>query len=200
VFGANSQGTATNATAIGQAAVASGTNSTSLGQGAVASGTNSTALGQGAQATFANSTAIGAGAVTTSANQVVIGGPGTHVAFPSILGNGAQTGRTTFVTADGGGNLGTSFIGPDDLIRQDNRLRDGVALALAAGGSPSLQPGRRFAVSANFGTFDGAGAFAAGATALLMDTKQYSVVGNASVGVGFQTNVVGGRGGVSFQW
>jgi trimeric autotransporter adhesin len=75
-----------------------------------------------------------------------------------------------------------------------------VALALASGGAPPLQPGRRFAVSANVGTFDGAGAFAAGATGLLFDSKQYSVVANASVGLGFNTNVVGGRGGVSLQW
>jgi hypothetical protein len=86
------------------------------------------------------------------------------------------------------------------VLQQEQRLRDGVALALATGGTPALLPGRRFALSANLGTFEGAGAFAAGATVLLFEAKQYAVVANASAGVGFNTNVFGGRGGVSVQW
>jgi hypothetical protein len=156
-------------------------------------------LGPNAQSTHTNSVALGNGAATTKDNQIVLGGPGTTIALGG-LGSAAQSGRTTFVTADASGTLGTSALGPDDFVRQNNRLRDGVALALASGGAPSLQPGRRFAVSANVGTFDGAGAFAAGATGLLFDSKQYSIVANASVGMGFNTNVVGGRGGVSVQW
>jgi hypothetical protein len=172
-----------------------------FGDGAVATGTNATAIGPGAQATFANSTALGHGAVTTAPNQVVIGGPGTTVAVPSIVGNqGAQVGPTNFVTSDRNGVLATAGFGPDEILRQDRRLRDGVALALAAGGSPALMPGRKFALSANVGNFEGASAFSAGATALLFDAKQFAIVANASVGFGFNTNVFGSRGGVSLQW
>ena len=84
----------------------------------------------------------------------------------------------------------------------DNRreARDGIALAIAAGGSPGLLPGRKFAVSANIGTYQGGSAFAAGMTALLTETTSYAVVANGSVGLGFNTNTIGGRGGVSLQW
>src|SRR5262249_5621476 len=154
------------------------------------------ALGQGAQATHNNAAALGAGAVTTRDNQVVLGGAGTSVALPGITGLGArsnQSGPTSFVTSDTNGNIATTNFGPDDLLRADRRLKDGVALALAAGGSPPLLPGRRFAVYGSFSNYDGAGAFGGGATGLLYDTKNYAVVLNAGFGVGFNTGVVGGR-------
>jgi autotransporter adhesin len=200
-FGSGAFATGTNSTAIGQGSVASGANASAFGQGAVASGSGSTALGAGSQALHNNSVALGAGAVTTRDNQVVIGGPGTTVAFPSIVGNRAsQSGPTYFVTSDGNGNLATSSFTTDDILRQDRKLRDGVALALAAGGAPGLLPGRKFAVSMNYGAFDGTGAMAMAATGLLYDGKQYAVLANGSVGLGFDTNVVGARGGISVQW
>ena len=76
----------------------------------------------------------------------------------------------------------------------------GVAMALATGGTPQLQPGRKFAVFANVGAFDGASALGVGGTALLYDTKRYSITANAAVGVGFNTGTAGGRAGFSFQW
>jgi hypothetical protein len=39
-----------------------------------------------------------------------------------------------------------------------------------------------------------------GATGLVYDGKQYSVVVNGSVGMGFNTGVFGARGGASLQW
>jgi autotransporter adhesin len=200
-FGANATASGTNSTAIGQGAVASGTSSTALGQGSLASAAGATALGASARATYSNSVALGAGAVTTAPNQVVIGGPGTTVALPSIVGGrAAQSGPTYFVTSDTGGNLATSSFSTNDILNNENRLRDGVALALAAGGTPALQPGRKLAVSMDFGAFDGAGAMALGATGLVYDGKQYSVVVNGSVGMGFNTGVFGARGGASLQW
>jgi hypothetical protein len=70
-------------------------------------------------------------------------------------------------------------------------------MALAAGGSPGLLPGLKFALSANV---QGGSAFAAGATALLADSKNYAVVANGSLGIGLNTSTYGGRGGVSPQW
>ena len=104
------------------------------------------------------------------------------------------------MTSDAKGNLATTTFSPDDMQRQDRRLRDGVALAMAAGGGASLQPGRRFALNLNYGHFDGASAVGLGATGLVHDGRSYAVLVNGGVGVGFETGVVGGRGGFSVQW
>jgi hypothetical protein len=79
------------------------------------------------------------------------------------------------------------------LIAFDNRTeaRTGVAAALAAGSMPALQPGRKFAISAGYGNFQGDNAFGVGGTALLYDSKDYSVVLNTGAGVGVEKSVVG---------
>ena len=82
----------------------------------------------------------------------------------------------------------------------DRRARDGTALALAAAGSPGLMPGRRFAINANYGNYEGAGAVGVGLTGLLHETQAYAVVVSGGLGFGFNTGNVGGRGGVSVQW
>ena len=65
---------------------------------------------------------------------------------------------------------------------------------------PALQPGRKFALSAGFGNFEGANAFGLGATALVYDGKSYAVVMNAGGAFGLERNSAGGRGAVSLQW
>jgi trimeric autotransporter adhesin len=84
----------------------------------------------------------------------------------------------------------------------DNRLeaRTGTAVALAAGSMPALQPGRKFALSAGYGNFEGANAFGVGATGLLYDGKSYAVIANVGGGIGLERNLAGGRGAVSIQW
>ena len=88
------------------------------------------------------------------------------------------------------------------MIVFDNRTepRTGVAVALAVGAMPALQQGRQFAISGGYGNFQGNIAFGVGGTALLYDSKDYSVVLNAGAGVGVEKSVVGARGAVSFQW
>ena len=61
-------------------------------------------------------------------------------------------------------------------------------------------PGRKFAVSAGYGNFEGANAFGIGATALLYDGKQFAIVGNVGGAFGLERGVGGGRGAVSVQW
>src|SRR6201999_388590 len=126
----------------------------------------------------------------------------------------AQSGPVSFVTSDAAGNLATSSFSPSavsslqsqvsSLQSQvfDNRLeaRTGTAVALAAGSMPSLQPGRKFALSAGYGNFEGANAFGIGATALLYDGKKFAIVGNVGGAVGLARRAGGGRGGVSVQW
>ena len=86
-------------------------------------------------------------------------------------------------------------------ITVNNReARTGTAVALALGGAANLQPGRRFALSAGYGNFQGSNAFGVAATGLLHATANYAVVANAGVGFGMETNVVGTRGAVSLQW
>ena len=86
------------------------------------------------------------------------------------------------------------------IIDNSREARTGTAIALALGGTANLQPGRRVAVSAGYGNFQGSNAFGAGVTGLLLDTPNFAVVANAGVGFGVGPNVVGTRGAVSLQW
>jgi len=90
---------------------------------------------------------------------------------------------------------------PAEPINNNNRVAQaGTAIALALGGTANLQPGRRFAVAAGFGNFQGGNALDVGLTGRLYETKSYAVVANAGVGFSVDTNVVGSRGVVSLQW
>ncbi|WP_247400981.1 YadA-like family protein [Bradyrhizobium sp. 76] len=197
-----------NATAAGAAA---------YGQGSTASAASATAIGSGATAGFSNSTAIGSGATVTAANQVAIGTASNTYRMAGVASAAslaAQSGPVSFVTTDAAGNLATSSFNPANIASlqsqvtslqsqvMDNRLeaRSGTAVALAAGSMPALQQGRKFALSAGYGNFEGANAFAVGATALLYDGKSYAIIANAGGGIGLERSVAGGRGAVSIQW
>jgi autotransporter adhesin len=82
----------------------------------------------------------------------------------------------------------------------DNRLRDGVALAMAAGGVPAVPAGHRIGIFGNVAGYDGHGAAGVGLTGVLYETKAFQLQANGSVGVGFDTGVVGSRGGVALFW
>ena len=65
-------------------------------------------------------------------------------------------------------------------INDNNReARAGTAVALAVGGTANSLPGRKFALSASHGNFQGSNALGIGATALLYDTRSYAIVVNA---------------------
>lgn len=219
--GANAIAIGTNAVATGSVAVGAGASAANggaaFGDNSTATGANATAIGPSATSTFANATAIGNGATATAPNQVAIGTASNTYRMPGIASAAslaAQSGPVSFVTTDSAGNLATSSFNAASLTAlqssvtslqsqvMDNRLeaRTGTAVALAAGSMPALQPGRKFALSAGYGNFEGANAFAVGATALLYDGKSYAVVGNAGGGIGLERNVAGGRGAVSLQW
>ena len=217
VGGASAQSTGDKSIAIGLSSSAGGLSSTAVGNGATASADNATAIGTGATAGFVNSTAVGNGATASAANQVAIGtASNTYrlAGVSSAASLAAQSGPVSFVTTDAAGNLATSSLNPANITSlqsqvtslqsqvMDNRLeaRSGTAVALAAGSMPSLQPGRKFALSAGYGNFEGANAFAIGATALLYDGKNYAIFANAGGGIGLERSVAGGRGAVSIQW
>lgn len=212
-IGMNSASTGKNAIAIGTGASATGSvavgagasaanGGAALGDGAVATATNATAVGPGATAKHANAVAVGSGSVTSAPNTVSVGSVGNERRITNVAAGVNQTDAVNMSQLSSIAGGFQSQIGSlqNQVNYNRSEARDGIAVALASGGSPALQPGRKFAISANVGTFEGASAFAAGVTALLTDTKQYAVVANGSVGVGFNTNTVGGRGGVSLQW
>jgi hypothetical protein len=71
---------------------------------------------------------------------------------------------------------------------------EGVAMALAME-APQLDPGSKFGMSVNWGTFEGENAFAASARLRINQTWS----GSAGLGVG-TGGTVGGRAGLQAQW
>jgi autotransporter adhesin len=210
-IGGGAQANGLNSTAVGHAAVANGAGASAFGYGANAGGTNSMALGAGASAAHNNAVALGAGASTTRDNQIAIGS-GAHTytmaGIASTQSRAAQSGAVQVVTSDSGGNLATASA--TDLFPQiggfDNRIgniekgmsvhADGIAMALALGGAMAPPDGKTFAISGNVGLFEGAQAMGFSAVGRLDE----SWFVNASVGMGFSTNTVGGRLGATYSW
>ena len=209
---------------MGTAANASGngTFNTAVGAGSTATGANSSAFGSGASATYANATAIGSGAVATRANQQSFGTTSntyTMAGITSAASRAAQTGPLQFVTTDSGGNLGSSTLGDlgiagiadiagingqiaglnsrlNDLDGQSSKALNGVAMAFAMSGTPWVMPAERFAMTLNWGTFDGTNALALSGAMRLGEHMQ----ANGGVAYGTNGGGVGGRLGVRIGW
>ncbi|HKF22160.1 MAG TPA: YadA-like family protein [Candidatus Angelobacter sp.] len=184
-----------------------GTSNTAVGANSLAAN-NSAAFGAGAQAAFVNSAAFGVGAKATRANQQVFGTATNTYTMPgltSAASKAAQSGPTQVVTTDAFGNLGTTApstlglaSGADlsALTRQVRKSYTGISMAFALAGVPTLLPGKKFALSANWGTFENEnGAALSGVMRVYRDMQL-----NASFAYGFRDNVPGGRIGVSYQW
>ena len=73
---------------------------------------------------------------------------------------------------------------------------DGVAVALAMAGVGGLDRGESYALSANWGFYDDANAFAFSGAARVSETMSF----NAGLGVGTEHNEVGARAGVRWGW
>jgi trimeric autotransporter adhesin len=192
---------ATGSVAVGAGAVA-GNGGAAYGDGANATASLSAAFGPNATATAPNAVALGSGSVANVANTVSVGAPGgerriTNVAPGISQTDAANVGQLQSLAAGFQSQIGTM---QSQIIDNNREARTGTAVALALGGTANLQPGRRVAVSAGYGNFQGSNAFGAGVTGLLLDTPNYAVVANAGVGFGVETNVVGTRGAVSLQW
>jgi len=90
-----------------------------------------------------------------------------------------------------------------DLASQFNSIggqidsnTDGIAIANALAGSSWLQANETFAVTANWGMYDGSNAMAVTATARLSNR----FAANVGVGYGDRTGEVGARAGVRYGW
>ena len=74
---------------------------------------------------------------------------------------------------------------------------EGAALAMAmAGGGGSLQPGERFALSLDVGTYEGKQALSFSSAMRLSDSMSFS----AGLGAGLDSGSIGGRAGLRFGW
>ncbi len=119
----------------------------------------------------------------------------------------AQSGPTSLVTTDAFGNLAAASFSPQSISGLQNNVAvlqgnvatlqtqvrqafEGTAVAIALGGS-ALPSDKKFAVSANWGTFRGENAMSLGAQ---MRLNQYVVL-NGGVAAGFAQGGVGGRAG-----
>jgi trimeric autotransporter adhesin len=131
----------------------------------------------------------------------------------------AQSGPTSLLTTDAFGNLAAASFSPQSISGLQNNVAalqgnvavlqgnvatlqtqvrqafEGTAVAIALGGS-ALPSDKKFAVSANWGTFRGENAMSLGAQ---MRLNQYVVL-NGGVAAGFAQGGVGGRAGVTVAW
>jgi hypothetical protein len=203
---AKANGTGSSNVAMGKNADAHGDNSSNTAVGANSLAANdSAAFGAGAQAAFVNSAAFGVGAKAARDNQQVFGTATNTYTMPgltSAASRAAQSGPTQVVTTDAFGNLGTTapstlgLASGVDLTRVIRKANTGISMAFALAGVPTLLPGKKFALSANWGTFESEnGAALSGALRVYRDMQL-----NASFAYGFRENVPGGRVGVSYQW
>ena len=212
------------ATAVGQLSSASGFRSAAFGQGTTASGADATAIGNGAF--YVGHRCDGSGLCdwrnfrelhchrqfykyharqpggTRHDDQYL------HLAgIASAASTAAQSGPVEVVTTDVSGNLasatfsqlGLATAGDIAGLQADlDRTTEGVAMAMALSGIPSVLPDNtNLAVSANWGGFDHENALAVGGAARLTDNVFVS--GGGAVGTGGRGNG-GGRAGVTFAW
>jgi Coiled stalk of trimeric autotransporter adhesin/YadA head domain repeat (2 copies) len=80
-----------NSTASGRSSVATGSQSSAFGAGATASGTRAVAIGAGASASAPNAVALGAGSVATLANTMSVGAPGGERRITNVAAGISQT-------------------------------------------------------------------------------------------------------------
>jgi len=122
--------------------------------------------------------------------------PGTdHAGIATQASRDAQSGPTYLVTSDSSGNLATTSFDVGGFQNQIDELGDGVAMALALGGT-FLPAGKRFAITTNLGTFEGSSALGVSAVGQINDNFFL----NGGAGFGFSKNSFGGRAGVTLAW
>jgi autotransporter adhesin len=214
-YGNSSTASGASSAAYGDHSLASSDNSAAFGDHSTAGGSNSVAIGSGANAGFTNSAAFGSGATATRANQQAFGTASntyTMAGITSAASKAAQTGPTQLVTSDSGGNLATTTLADlglastadigainsrlDDLTTRSNRAYNGIAMAMAMAGVPTLLPGEKLAMTMNYGTFEGTSGVALNAAFRLSDALQIT----GGIGYGVNEQIAGGRVGLRMAW
>jgi hypothetical protein len=125
----------------------------------------------------------------------------------SAASTASQSGPLYVVTTDATGHVAAMDIslfgaGPgslpgrvDGLEYRDRVLSEGIAMAFAMD-APDLQAGETFAVSGNWGTFEGDHAIAAGFAARLAPNVTF----NGGIAAGSGEGTLGGKAGLRFGW
>jgi len=209
-----STGNASGSSVLGSNNTVNAVNAVAIGNSATVTGDGAIAIGNNSQANFANSTAFGNGAATTRANQQMFGTASSTYTMPGVTSaasRAAQTGPVQVVTSDAAGNLATASLVTNqdmvginaDLAAINGRLNDlsqkaltGVAMAFAMAGAPTLMPNEKFAVTLNYGTFQGAHGIALGGAMRITDHLQ----ANGGIAYGPNGNIAGGRAGLRVGW
>ena len=205
-FGVDAKATGLDSTSIGIRSAASGDGATAVGRDSIASGTNSLALGSGAVSSGTNSVALGAGSTDGGlANVVSVGAPGAERKIinvsPGTISptstdaiNGSQLYATNQAVANLDGRVST-LENKINSIGDNDEAFEGTAIALAMTGG-TLPFDKNFAISANWGTFEGENAFAGSVFARVND---YWIV-HGGLGVGLGEGTLGGTAGLTFAW
>jgi hypothetical protein len=136
----------------------------------------------------------------------------TTPGITSAASKAAQTGPLQIVTSDASGNLATGSAASlglattadinninaqlSDLNDRTNKANAGVAMAFAIAGVPTLLPTERFAVTGNWGTFQGQNGLALNAAMRLTGNVQL----NGGVAYAPNQSIAGGRVGLRLGW
>ncbi len=161
---------------------------------------------------YKNAAAFGNGATATRANQQVFGTTSNTYTMPGLTSSAsksAQGSPTHLVTSNAAGDLaaytpselGLATTGDLNAIntrisRTSDRAFTGVAMAFAMAGSPTLLDGEKFAMTGNWGTFEGQNGLAMNAALKLASHVQL----NGGVAYGLNEDIAGGRVGVRVGW
>jgi autotransporter adhesin len=200
--------------AFGDFSTASGLNSSAIGPNATASHSNAAAFGNGATTTRDNQQSFGTASntytmagVTSAASKAARGAP-TQLVTSNDSGDLAaytfdEMCAVSELCGGGGGNVTEIKKEVNQLNRRINSLSgrtdkamEGVAMAFAMAGAPSLLQSETFAMSGNWGTFEGENGLAMNAAFRLGKNTQL----NGGVAWGLGENLAGGRLGVRVGW
>lgn len=197
-------------TALANAATAQNTASsaTVLANNAQTTANSALTNAAGAQTT-ANTARVEAAAAQTTANGALqrsggamsgaidMGGNAiANLATPVAAGDAANKGYVDSQLAAVSGGLATLNSKLSDVSNRADRATQGVAMAFAMAGTPTLMPSETFAISGNWGGYEGKSGLAFGAAYKLDASVQL----NGGFAYGVNENTVGGRVGVRMGW
>ena len=138
------------------------------------------------------------------ARSLAVGTGGVHVASGAPVDMGGNRVRNIGAPVEATDAANKAYVdnafagmgeGLNDAFRRIDEANEGVALAIAMGGLV-MPAGKDFAIGANWGFYEDRQAIAAQAALRLDDTLTL----NAGVGLGLDSNTVGGRVGFVAAW
>lgn len=133
--------------------------------------------------------------VTTNTTDIATNTGNIAINTANIATNTANIATNTTNIALLDGRVGSLESGLNAVNGRIDKAFEGTAMALAMAGS-GLPGDKNYAVSLNWGTFQGENAFAGSAQARISE----NVILSGGIGVGASNHTVGGRAGVTVAW